>query len=139
MKSEDSGLVFQRPVYTGVVQENKTKVMTVVVVNVIGSALNENLVFSILNPTAYFTIGRTSGVIRTTGRPFDRETQEYHQLIIQVSYPVSLYRLILQILYSFHLRCHIRNLTHNECRENVARGSNTIADAELCEYMLSSC
>lgn len=85
-KSEDSGLVFQRPIYYGVVQENQTKVMTVVVVNVIGSVLNENLVFSILNPTNYFTIGRTSGVIRTTGIAFDRETQEYHQLIVQVSY-----------------------------------------------------
>lgn len=82
-KSEDSGLVFQRPIYYGVVQENQTKVMTVVVVNVIGSVLNENLVFSILNPTSFFVIGKTSGVIRTTGIPFDRETQEYHQLIVQ--------------------------------------------------------
>lgn len=70
--------------YTGVVQENKTKPTTVVVVNVIGSVLNENLIFSILNPTSYFTIGKTSGVIRTTGHPFDREIQEYHQLIVQV-------------------------------------------------------
>lgn len=83
-KSEDSGLVFQRSTYYGVVQENQTKVMTVVVVNVIGSVLNENLIFSILNPTNYFVIGKTSGVIRTTGVPFDRETQEYHQLIVQV-------------------------------------------------------
>ncbi len=83
-KSEDSGLVFQRAIYNAVVQENKTKITNVVVVNVIGSALNENLVFSILNPTEYFTIGRTSGVIRTSGKPFDREAQEYHQLIVQV-------------------------------------------------------
>lgn len=83
-KSEDSGLVFQRHIYNGAVQENKTKVLTVVVVNVIGSALNENLIFSILNPTPYFTIGKTSGAIRTTGLPFDRETQEYHKLIVQV-------------------------------------------------------
>ncbi|XP_065207257.1 fat-like cadherin-related tumor suppressor homolog isoform X3 [Planococcus citri] len=82
-KSEDSGLVFQRSIYYGVVQENQTKITTVVVVNVIGSVLNENLVFSILNPTNYFVIGKTSGVIRTTGVPFDRETQEYHQLIVQ--------------------------------------------------------
>ncbi|KAI5702448.1 hypothetical protein M8J75_000237 [Diaphorina citri] len=82
-KSENSGLTFQRPLYQGSVLENATKVITVAVVNVIGSALNEYLEFSILNPTPLFQIGRTSGALRTTGVRFDRETQEEYQLIVQ--------------------------------------------------------
>nr|XP_018896045.1 PREDICTED: fat-like cadherin-related tumor suppressor homolog isoform X2 [Bemisia tabaci] len=82
-KSENSGLIFQKSLYQGVVQENNTKVMTVAVVNVLGSELNEHLVFSILNPSPMFEIGRTSGAIRTTGVKFDREAQEYQLIIVQ--------------------------------------------------------
>ncbi|KAL1114860.1 hypothetical protein AAG570_007684, partial [Ranatra chinensis] len=81
--SHDSGLVFQRTLYQGAVFENSTKPLTVVVVSVIGSHLNEHLIFSILNPSPLFTIGLTSGALRTTGIRFDREEQEYYQLIVQ--------------------------------------------------------
>lgn len=80
----DSGLVFQRQMYQGSVLENSTKQITVAVVTVIGNKLNEHLIFSILNPTPLFTIGSTSGALRTTGLRFDREQQEYYQLIVQV-------------------------------------------------------
>ena len=56
----------------------------ILVVNVLGSSLNENLEFSILNPTDMFTIGRTSGALATTGVPFDREVQENYELILEV-------------------------------------------------------
>lgn len=81
--SENSGLVFQNSVYTGSVVENSTKIAMVCVVNVLGTALNEHVVFRILNPTDMFTIGLTSGVIRTTGKRFDREVKDNYELIVE--------------------------------------------------------
>ncbi|KAK0095182.1 hypothetical protein PV326_009029, partial [Microctonus aethiopoides] len=82
-ESENSGLVFQKSIYEGTIMENSTKIMTVVVVNVLGSALNEQIIFSILNPTDMFEIGETSGAIRTTGKRFDRETMDHYELIVE--------------------------------------------------------
>lgn len=81
--SENSGLVFQNSVYTGSVIENSTKIATVCVVNVLGTVLNEHVIFRILNPTDMFTIGLTSGVIRTTGKRFDREVKDNYELIVE--------------------------------------------------------
>jgi protocadherin Fat 1/2/3 len=55
----------------------------VVVVTVLGASLNENLRFSLLNPTDMFTIGATSGAVRTTGKRFDREVQNKHELVVE--------------------------------------------------------
>ncbi|XP_048512093.1 fat-like cadherin-related tumor suppressor homolog isoform X4 [Athalia rosae] len=82
-KSENSGLVFQKTTYEGTILENSTKVTTVAVVNVLGSALNEHVVFTILNPTEMFEIGTTSGAIRTTGVRFDREVRDNYELIVE--------------------------------------------------------
>ncbi|KAK9754792.1 Cadherin domain [Popillia japonica] len=82
-QSENSGLIFQKPIYEGSILENSTKILTVCVVNVLGSALNEHLEFRILNPTDMFSIGLTSGVIRTTGIRFDREAKDNYELIVE--------------------------------------------------------
>ncbi|XP_044007072.1 fat-like cadherin-related tumor suppressor homolog isoform X2 [Aphidius gifuensis] len=82
-KSENSGLVFEKNIYEGTIIENSTKIMTVVVVNVLGSSLNENIIFNILNPTDMFDIGITSGAIRTVGKRFDRETNDHYELIVE--------------------------------------------------------
>ncbi|XP_063239987.1 LOW QUALITY PROTEIN: fat-like cadherin-related tumor suppressor homolog [Bacillus rossius redtenbacheri] len=81
--SGNSGLRFQKDAYEGAVVENSTKVSTVAVVNVLGSVLNEHVVFAVLNPTDMFAIGPTSGAVRTTGRRFDRETKDHYELIVQ--------------------------------------------------------
>lgn len=81
--SENSGLVFQKPVYYGSILENSTKITTVTVVNVLGSALNEHITFTILNPTEMFVIGSTSGGVRTTGNKFDRELKDRYELIVE--------------------------------------------------------
>lgn len=81
--SDNSGLVFQKPIYEGSILENSTKIVTVTVVNVIGAALNEHIEFRILNPTDLFRIGPTSGAVSTTGVRFDREEQQYYELIIE--------------------------------------------------------
>ncbi|XP_019772654.2 fat-like cadherin-related tumor suppressor homolog isoform X8 [Dendroctonus ponderosae] len=82
-ESDNSGLVFQKTFYEGTIMENSTKIITVCVVNVLGSALNEHIEFRILNPTDMFAIGPTSGVIRTTGAKFDREMKDNYHLIVE--------------------------------------------------------
>ncbi|XP_042222155.1 fat-like cadherin-related tumor suppressor homolog isoform X3 [Homarus americanus] len=79
-----TGLRFSEDKYFAAVEENSTRVDKVSMVHVLGSNLNEHLRFSILNPTDMFTIGDTSGVIQTTGNPFDREVQDNYLLIIEV-------------------------------------------------------
>lgn len=81
----DSDLKFQHPFYYGEVQENSTKLLSITIVSVIGSQLNEHIVYSILNPSPAFEISPTSGVITTTGVPFDREAIDHYLLIVQVS------------------------------------------------------
>jgi protocadherin Fat 1/2/3 len=81
--SENSGLVFQKPIYENSVAENSTKTQIVCVVNVLGTALNEHIEFRILNPTDMFKIGLTSGAVETTGRRFDREEKDNYELIIE--------------------------------------------------------
>lgn len=87
--SENSGLLFQKPIYEGSLTENSTKITTVTVVNVIGAALNEHIEFRLLNPTDMFRIGLTSGVIETTGQRFDRELYHNHELIVEARSFVS--------------------------------------------------
>ncbi|CRK90602.1 CLUMA_CG004304, isoform A [Clunio marinus] len=83
VKSENSGLVFQKKIYESSVFENTTKIQTVCIVNVLGTALNEHVEFRILNPTEMFKIGITSGVIETTRNRFDREEKDNYELIVE--------------------------------------------------------
>lgn len=83
-RSEDSSLKFQKPIYYATVVENDSKVRTLCAVTVLGSHLNEHLLFSILNPSKYFQIGSTTGILSTTGIAFDREDKEIYQIIVQV-------------------------------------------------------
>ena len=83
-KSDNSGLAFSKSKYYTTVLENSTKADVILVVNVLGSALNEILEFRILNPSDMFSIGKTSGALRTTGKVFDREEKENYELIVEV-------------------------------------------------------
>ncbi|CAG9825597.1 unnamed protein product [Phaedon cochleariae] len=82
-KSEYSDFKFQKALYEGTVVENSTKVTYVCVVNLLGSELNDHVLFRILNPTDLFRIGATSGVIKTTGVKFDREAEDVYELIVE--------------------------------------------------------
>ncbi|XP_077287800.1 fat-like cadherin-related tumor suppressor homolog [Arctopsyche grandis] len=82
-KSENLNFKFQKSYYEGSVMENSTKIVTVTVVNVLGSILNEHVEFNILNPTDMFTIGLTSGAVQTTGVKFDREIKDNYVLIVE--------------------------------------------------------
>ncbi len=81
--SENSGLVFQKDTYESSVAENTTKIQTLCVMNVLGTALNEHVEFKILNPTDMFKIGITSGAVETAGKRFDREEKDNYELIVE--------------------------------------------------------
>uniref|UniRef100_A0A8V5FTW4 Uncharacterized protein n=1 Tax=Melopsittacus undulatus TaxID=13146 RepID=A0A8V5FTW4_MELUD len=81
----DSGLHFMQNFYSTSISENSTNITKVAVVNAVGNRLNEPLKYSILNPGNKFRIKSTSGVIQTTGIPFDREEQELYELVVEAS------------------------------------------------------
>ncbi|XP_050442855.1 fat-like cadherin-related tumor suppressor homolog isoform X2 [Adelges cooleyi] len=82
-RSEDSSLKFQKSVYYATATENDTKVRFLCAVTVVGAHLNEHLLFSISNPSKYFQIGPTTGIVSTAGIAFDREVREMYQIIVQ--------------------------------------------------------
>jgi len=81
-----SGLRFSSDMYHASIPENATGKRELVMMQVIGQALNEHLTFSILNPRDLFTVRPTSGVVcmSTEGRLFDREARENYMLVVEV-------------------------------------------------------
>lgn len=66
-----------------IIRENSSTVHDVAVLSVIGSTLNEPLTFTILNPSPMFSIKPTSGIVRNTGIPFDREEQDSYHIVVE--------------------------------------------------------
>lgn len=79
-----STLSFTQEKYWANVYENSTKEINVVVLGVKGQPLNKHILYSILNPNENFEIRTTAGIIKTTGKPFDRETKDHYTLVVQV-------------------------------------------------------
>ena len=84
-QTEMTGLRFDRNVYHAQVVENSTEVAQLLVLQPRGHDLNEHLVFSVRNPDDMFVVGRTSGVLQTTGRVFDHEAKGNYTVVVQVS------------------------------------------------------
>uniref|UniRef100_A0A670Y2R3 FAT atypical cadherin 1 n=1 Tax=Pseudonaja textilis TaxID=8673 RepID=A0A670Y2R3_PSETE len=84
-ESKANQLKFTRSSYNAVVQENSTDARTVAVITTVGNQINEPLFYQILNPDNRFKISYTSGVISTTGIPFDREQQESFDIVVEVT------------------------------------------------------
>lgn len=84
-KLPQSGLRFTQDKYFGRVDEESSAVSRVVLVQAIGSDLNEHLTYRLLTPTPHFMIGETSGVLQTTSVPFDREEESNYHLLVEVS------------------------------------------------------
>ena len=82
--TQDSGLRFSKEEYVAEIMENQTRIERITMVQALGSALNEHLEFSILNPNNMFNIGKTSGVLQTVGAPFDREVQDQYDIVVEV-------------------------------------------------------
>lgn len=79
----DSGLSFTQSIYSTSIQENVSNITKVAVVSAVGNRLNEPLKYTLLNAGTSFRIRPTSGVIQTTGIPFDREEQEFYELVVE--------------------------------------------------------
>lgn len=80
----DAGFSFRQTDYYASAVENETRPTTVAALTIVGAALDEHVEFRIANPGAPFAIGRTSGVVRTTGGPpLDRETATAHELLVE--------------------------------------------------------
>ncbi|KAM4836847.1 protocadherin Fat 1 isoform 5-T5 [Thomomys bottae] len=84
-ESKESQLKFTQDFYSANVKENSTEAKTLAVITAIGNPINEPLFYHILNPDRRFKISRTSGVLSTTGLPFDREQQELFDVVVEVT------------------------------------------------------
>ncbi|CDQ67801.1 unnamed protein product [Oncorhynchus mykiss] len=70
------------PTYKGV---EVIKKKTLAIIASVGNHVNEPLFYTILNPDKRFQISRTSGVLSTTGIPFDREAQDMFNIVVEVT------------------------------------------------------
>ncbi|XP_060237640.1 protocadherin Fat 1 isoform X3 [Meriones unguiculatus] len=84
-ESKESPLKFTQDFYSAVVKENSTETKTLAVITAIGNPINEPLFYHILNPDRRFKISHTSGVLSSTGIPFDREQQETFDVVVEVT------------------------------------------------------
>uniref|UniRef100_A0A8C3V4R9 FAT atypical cadherin 1 n=1 Tax=Catharus ustulatus TaxID=91951 RepID=A0A8C3V4R9_CATUS len=84
-ESKASQLKFTQSSYSATVPENSTEAKTIAVVTAIGNQINKPLFYHILNPDNRFKISQTSGVLSTTGIPFDREQQESFDVVVEVT------------------------------------------------------
>ncbi|XP_052280093.1 protocadherin Fat 1-like isoform X4 [Dreissena polymorpha] len=75
---------FTQEVYVASVHENSPLEETLTVVQVADRALNQQYTFSLLNGQGKFEMGRTSGVLTTTGVSFDREEINMYNLVVEV-------------------------------------------------------
>uniref|UniRef100_F6T585 FAT atypical cadherin 1 n=1 Tax=Ornithorhynchus anatinus TaxID=9258 RepID=F6T585_ORNAN len=78
-------LHFSQSSYKATVLENSTEPRDVVMVTLPGRPINEPLIFRILNPDGRFRLGPTSGVLSTTGVPFDREQQAAFDVVVEAT------------------------------------------------------
>uniref|UniRef100_A0A672YLI9 Protocadherin Fat 1-like n=1 Tax=Sphaeramia orbicularis TaxID=375764 RepID=A0A672YLI9_9TELE len=84
-ENKESKLKFTRESYKAFVKENSSEKKTLAVIAAVGNQVNEPLFYRILNPDSRFEISRTSGVISTTGIPFDRETQDTFDIVVEIT------------------------------------------------------
>ncbi|KAM9769203.1 protocadherin Fat 1a isoform 1-T2 [Menidia menidia] len=84
-ENKGSKMKFTQEAYKAYIQENSSDKKTLAVIAAIGNQVNEPLFYRILNPDSRFKISRTSGVISTTGIPFDREAQDSYDIVVEVT------------------------------------------------------
>ena len=84
IKPTDGKIKFSKDLYQARVEENRPYVETLTVIQVVDKVLNEQYLFALLNGKDNFVIGRTSGVLQTTGKSFDRELTDVYHLVVEV-------------------------------------------------------
>ncbi|KAL4640550.1 protocadherin Fat 1 isoform X2 [Arapaima gigas] len=83
-ENKESNLKLTQELYTTFVRENSAEKKNIAVIAAVGNRVNEPVFYTILNPDRRFRIGRTSGVLSTTGIPFDREEQNSFDVVVEV-------------------------------------------------------
>jgi protocadherin Fat 1/2/3 len=81
--SDDVNLLLHHNEYKLYIHENVAAPQSLTVLQV-ASALNQPNIFTLLNGKGMFEVVRTSGVLQTTGEPFDREERDQYKIIAQV-------------------------------------------------------
>uniref|UniRef100_A0A3P8XZ66 FAT atypical cadherin 1b n=1 Tax=Esox lucius TaxID=8010 RepID=A0A3P8XZ66_ESOLU len=86
-ENKNSDLKFTQDVYTASVPENTSERKTLAVLTAVAARnkVKKPLFYTILNPQGRFEIGHTSGVLFTTGVPFDREEQDTFEVVVEVT------------------------------------------------------
>uniref|UniRef100_A0A3P9HZR5 FAT atypical cadherin 1 n=1 Tax=Oryzias latipes TaxID=8090 RepID=A0A3P9HZR5_ORYLA len=84
-ENKQSKLKFTQDSYKVYIKENSSDKKTLAVIAAVGNQVNEPLFFRILNPDNRFQISQTSGVVSTTGVPFDREAQDTYDIVVEVT------------------------------------------------------
>uniref|UniRef100_A0A3B4TRB4 FAT atypical cadherin 2 n=3 Tax=Percomorphaceae TaxID=1489872 RepID=A0A3B4TRB4_SERDU len=79
-----SDLGFEQKVYSASITENLKTVKILAALKATGCYLNEPLLYSVVNPMERFAISQTSGVLETTGVPFDREEKDLYDVVVKV-------------------------------------------------------
>ncbi|KAM3612815.1 uncharacterized protein V6R79_015103 [Siganus canaliculatus] len=79
-----SDLEFEQKAYSASIIENLEEVKTLAALKVTGCFLNEPLLYSVINPMGKFSVSQTSGVLETTGFPFDREEKDIYDVMVMV-------------------------------------------------------
>lgn len=79
-----SDLKFEQKVYLASIAENKKSVQVLTALKTTGCYLNEPLSYTLLNPMGKFSLSQTSGILETTGVPFDREERDVYDLVVMV-------------------------------------------------------
>jgi len=80
---ESLGLQFSMSEFDVEVLENTTTVEHVALLPLVGRSLNEHVSFALLNAVDHFSVHVTSGVVRTTGVPFDRERRDSYVVVVE--------------------------------------------------------
>ncbi|CAL4242821.1 unnamed protein product, partial [Meganyctiphanes norvegica] len=78
-----SNIIFSEQSYLINVMENSTQEVNIISVGINHLPLNQNVHYEIVNPTDFFEIHITSGMIKTTGKPIDYEDGNHHVLMIK--------------------------------------------------------
>ncbi|XP_047672539.1 protocadherin Fat 1a isoform X2 [Tachysurus fulvidraco] len=84
-ENKASSLKFTQNSYKAFVQENSLEKNTLAVIAAVGNQVNDPLFYTILNPDKRFEISHTSGVLSSTGIPFDREEQDAYDIVVEVT------------------------------------------------------
>uniref|UniRef100_A0A672LHY1 Protocadherin Fat 1-like n=1 Tax=Sinocyclocheilus grahami TaxID=75366 RepID=A0A672LHY1_SINGR len=84
-ENKESTLRFTQESYKAFVPEKSLEKKTLAVIAAVGSQVNEPLFYTILNPDKRFAISHTSGVLSSTGTPFDREEQAVFDIVVEVT------------------------------------------------------